>query len=57
MSGMMIAVQIIDYGKPLEIREAPIPEIRDEEVLIKIEASELCHSDIPLMDGSITGLV
>ncbi len=49
----MTAVQMIDYGKPLEIREVPIPEIRGEEVLVRIEASGLCHSDIHLMDGSI----
>jgi propanol-preferring alcohol dehydrogenase len=49
----MTAVQMIDYGKPLEIREVPIPEVRGEEVLVKIEASGLCHSDIHLMDGSI----
>jgi alcohol dehydrogenase, propanol-preferring len=49
----MTAVQMIDHGKPLEIREVPFPEIRGEEVLVKIEASGLCHSDIHLMDGSL----
>src|SRR5215210_3818911 len=49
----MTAVQMIDYIKPLEMREVPIPDIRGKEVLVKIEASGLCHSDIHLMDGSI----
>lgn len=53
MSRTMTTVQMIDFGKPLEIREVPIPEVRGEEVLVKIEASGLCHSDIHLMDGSI----
>ncbi len=57
MSEMMTAVQMIDYENPLEIRDVPIPEIRDEQVLVKIEASGLYHSDIHLMDGLITGLV
>jgi len=46
-------MQLIDYKKPLEIGEVPIPTIQGEEVLIKIVGSGLCHSDLHLMDGSI----
>lgn len=53
MSRTMSAMQMIDYRKPLEIRDIPIPEVRGEEVLIKIQGSGLCHSDLHLMDGSI----
>lgn len=53
MQRTMKAQQIMDYNKPLEAREIPIPEIQGEEVLVKIAGSGLCHSDLHIMDGSI----
>jgi propanol-preferring alcohol dehydrogenase len=47
----MKAQQLVEYGKPLETREIPIPEVRGEEVLVRIEGSGLCHSDIHIMKG------
>jgi propanol-preferring alcohol dehydrogenase len=49
----MTAMQMVNYNKPLEMRTVPIPEIHGEEVLVKIQGSGLCHSDLHLMDGSI----
>jgi propanol-preferring alcohol dehydrogenase len=31
---------------PLEIRDLPVPEPRRDQVLVRIEASGLCHMDI-----------
>ena len=47
----MKSFQVIEFGKPLEMREYvnPIPE--GEEVLIKISACGVCHSDLHLADG------
>ncbi len=52
MVNTMIAQQIIGYKKPLETRTIPVPEVRGEEVLLKVEGSGLCHSDLHIMNGS-----
>jgi D-arabinose 1-dehydrogenase-like Zn-dependent alcohol dehydrogenase len=47
----MKSYQIVDWGKPLQlrIRETPVPE--GEEVLVRIEASGVCHSDVHIRAG------
>ena len=35
----MRAMQIIEWGKPLELRDYPDPEPQGEEVLLRVEAS------------------
>jgi len=50
---MMTAMQMVDYNKPLEMKQVPVPGVLGEEVLVKIQGSGLCHSDLHLMDGSI----
>jgi D-arabinose 1-dehydrogenase-like Zn-dependent alcohol dehydrogenase len=47
----MRAMQIIEWGKPLEMREYPDPEPKGEEVLLRVEASGVCHSDVHIWDG------
>jgi D-arabinose 1-dehydrogenase-like Zn-dependent alcohol dehydrogenase len=47
----MKAYQIVEWGKPLEEREVPIPEPQGTEVLVKVVASGICHSDIHIWDG------
>src|SRR5437867_4383889 len=47
----MRAMQIIDWGKPLEAREYPDPEPKGEEVLLRVEAAGVCHSDVHIWDG------
>jgi hypothetical protein len=42
----MRAMQIIEWGKPLEAREYPDPEPSGEEVLLRVEAAGVCHSDV-----------
>ncbi|MDI3298569.1 MAG: alcohol dehydrogenase catalytic domain-containing protein [Bacillota bacterium] len=49
----MRAAQLVEYGKPLEVREVPLPEPRGEEVLVRVGGSGLCHSDLHLMKGEI----
>ncbi len=38
-------------GSPLVIEEIPTPEPRQGEVLIKVAACGVCHSDLHLMKG------
>jgi propanol-preferring alcohol dehydrogenase len=37
--------------KPLVIEERPVPEIGEEEVLIKVHYCGVCHSDLHIVDG------
>ncbi|MGH7036630.1 MAG: alcohol dehydrogenase [Stellaceae bacterium] len=47
----MRAMQIIEWGKPLEPRDYPDPEPTGEEVLLRVEAAGVCHSDVHIWDG------
>ncbi|MDA1098257.1 MAG: alcohol dehydrogenase [Proteobacteria bacterium] len=47
----MRAYQIVKWGEPLEEREVPKPEPKGTEVLIRVTASGICHSDIHIWDG------
>ena len=47
----MKAVQLIEIDKDLENREVPTPKPESDEVLIKIEAAGICHSDVHYRDG------
>ncbi|MGH8115403.1 MAG: alcohol dehydrogenase catalytic domain-containing protein, partial [Rhodanobacteraceae bacterium] len=48
----MHAVQIIELGKPLELREVPTPEPGAEEIRVRIEAAGICHSDVHYRAGT-----
>lgn len=41
----MRAVRLVETGKPLEDAEVPIPEIGPGDVLIRVSAAGVCHSD------------
>ena len=41
----MRAVRLVQVGKPLEEADVPIPEIASRDVLIRIAAAGICHSD------------
>ena len=47
----MKAVQLVEIDKDLENREIPTPEPKADEVLIKIKAAGICHSDVHYRDG------
>lgn len=40
-----------DYNSPLEIRDIPVPEIGADEVLVKIQFSGVCHTDLHAWHG------
>lgn len=46
------AVVIETYGGKATVKEVPMPELKDGEVLIKVEASTINPSDKLLMDGA-----
>jgi propanol-preferring alcohol dehydrogenase len=41
----MRAVRLVEVGKPLEDADVPIPEIGSSDVLIRVAAAGICHSD------------
>lgn len=47
----MKAVQLIEIDKDLEERKVPTPEPKENEVLVKIKAAGICHSDVHYRDG------
>ncbi len=47
----MRAMQIIEWGKPLELREYPTPEPKGREVLVRVTACGVCHSDLHIWSG------
>jgi len=47
----MKAVQIAAIGSPLEMREVANPSIGDDEVLVRIRAAGICHSDVHYAGG------
>jgi len=48
----MWAAVLTEFGKPLDIREIPIPEPGHGELLIKLESCGVCHSDLDMKTGS-----
>ncbi len=47
----MRAAVLHEFGQPFTIEEIPTPEPGEGEVLVKVEASGVCHSDLHLADG------
>ena len=42
----MLSYQITRWGEPLEAREEATTEPRGAEVLVRVEACGVCHSDL-----------
>ena len=47
------AAVLTEYGKPLEIREVPIPKVEDGAILVKVEMAGICGSDIHIAHGNL----
>ncbi|MFI5099772.1 MAG: zinc-dependent alcohol dehydrogenase [Actinomycetes bacterium] len=47
----MKAAVVTDFHSPLQVTEVPTPEPGPDEVLVRIEASGLCHTDIHAAHG------
>jgi len=47
----MKAVRLVEVGKPLEEADVPIPEIGSSDVLIRVAAAGICHSDAHYRGG------
>ena len=53
MSDRMYSWQMVEAGQPLVLVESPIPVPGDGEVLIKVRACGLCHTDVGFLYGGV----
>lgn len=51
MAKTMKAAVVRAFGKPLSIEDAPVPEVVPGRILVKVEASGVCHTDLHAADG------
>jgi len=51
MAEMMKAAVVHAFGEPLEIEEVPVPDVPPGQVLVKVVASGVCHTDLHAADG------
>jgi 2-desacetyl-2-hydroxyethyl bacteriochlorophyllide A dehydrogenase len=48
----MKAVRLIEIGKPLQMQDVPIPTLGEKDVLVRIKAAGICHSDVHYRAGT-----
>ncbi len=48
----MKAVRLVEVGKPLEMQDIPVPKIGDRDVLVRVKAAGICHSDAHYRAGN-----
>lgn len=51
MSSMMRAAVVHAFDQPLQVQQVPVPEVGVGEILVKIEASGVCHTDLHAARG------
>jgi 2-desacetyl-2-hydroxyethyl bacteriochlorophyllide A dehydrogenase len=52
MEDNMKAVRLVEIGKPLEGQEVPTPAVGPKDVLVRIKAAGICHSDVHYRAGT-----
>ena len=48
----MKAVRLVEIGRPLEMQEAPLPAVGERDVLVRVKAAGICHSDVHYRAGA-----
>jgi propanol-preferring alcohol dehydrogenase len=51
----MKTARIVEVNQPLQVQELQIPKPKGAQVLIKVQSSGVCHSDIHLWEGGYQG--
>ena len=51
MTKTMKAAVVHEFGKPLTIEEVPVPTVGPGQILVKIAATGVCHTDLHAEDG------
>ncbi len=47
----MKAVQLVKVGQPLELHDVPIPAVGERDILVRVRAAGICHSDVHYRAG------
>ncbi len=47
----MKAICLVEPGRPLQLREVPVPDISESDVLVRVRAAGICHSDVHYRAG------
>ena len=50
-SKVLKSYRITAHGRPLSAVEAPLPQPKGREVLVRVSACGVCHTDLHLWDG------
>lgn len=50
----MKSVRLVEIGKPLALQEIPVPNIGDNDILVRVRAAGICHSDAHYRAGRST---
>ncbi|KXV34054.1 alcohol dehydrogenase [Gluconobacter thailandicus] len=51
MADTMLAAVVREFGKPLSVERLPIPEIRPNQILVKVDTCGVCHTDLHAAEG------
>lgn len=51
MAKTMKAAIVRAFDKPIEVDEVPVPELRSDRVLVKIDKTGVCHTDLHAAEG------
>ncbi len=43
-------------GRPVELREIPLPDLENDAALLRVELSEVCGTDVYLREGRLAGM-
>ena len=47
----MKAIRLIEINQPLQMQDIPMPAVGDRDVLVRVRAAGICHSDVHYMAG------
>jgi D-arabinose 1-dehydrogenase-like Zn-dependent alcohol dehydrogenase len=50
----MKAIRMVEAGKPLELQSIPVPSIGEKDILVRVRAAGICHSDVHYRGGRST---
>jgi 2-desacetyl-2-hydroxyethyl bacteriochlorophyllide A dehydrogenase len=54
----MKSIRMVEASKPLELQEVPIPDIGEQDILVRVRAVGICHSDAHYRAGrSAMGMI
>ncbi|MDZ7681216.1 MAG: alcohol dehydrogenase catalytic domain-containing protein [Fodinibius sp.] len=49
----MKAMVLHTVGKPLELKEQPVPEPDNTQLLLKVHSCGICRTDLHIIDGEL----